>query len=183
MKCFQYVICALIVATASGCATMPTGPSVYVLPAPGKPFSQFQAEDASCRRWAEQSSGISSQEVQNQNTAGGAVLGTLAGAGVGALLGSASGHAGSGAAIGAGSGLLMGSMVGSDSGRAYGSQSQRRYDNAYMQCMYANGNQIPGATREYRRSTPPPPPNYNSSQPPDYPAYPPPGTPPPSQQW
>ena len=31
----------------SGCATLPTGPSVMVLPAPGKPFEEFQAETRS----------------------------------------------------------------------------------------------------------------------------------------
>ncbi|MDR3430811.1 MAG: glycine zipper family protein, partial [Rouxiella aceris] len=69
-----------------------------MLPAQGKPFTQFQAEDANCRKWAEQSIGISPQEAQNQSTVSGAAIGTLGGAGVGALLGSASGHAGAGAA-------------------------------------------------------------------------------------
>jgi hypothetical protein len=35
---------------------------------------------------------------------------------------------------------------------------QRRYDNAYMQCMYAKGNQVPGVTRPSRMAYPPPPP-------------------------
>jgi hypothetical protein len=188
MERFQQFLCVVIVATVSGCVTLPTGPSVNVLPAPGKPFSQFQVEDANCRRWAEQAIGISPQEVQNQNVVSGAAVGALAGAGVGALLGAASGHSGAGAAIGAGSGLLMGSTVGSDSGQVYGAQAQRRYDNAYVQCMYANGNQVPGVVRERRRRVivmPPPPPEYDPSSAPanDYsspdPSYPPPGTPPP----
>ena len=36
-----------------GCATMPTGPTVQVMPAPGKPFEVFMAEDGLCRQWAE----------------------------------------------------------------------------------------------------------------------------------
>ena len=36
----------------AGCATIPTGPSVMVLPGQGKPFEQFQADDAVCRQWA-----------------------------------------------------------------------------------------------------------------------------------
>jgi len=91
-----------------------------VLPAPGKPFSKFQEEDANCRRWAEQSVGVSPSEIRNQNTASGAAVGALGGAGVGALLGAASGHAGAGAAIGAGTGLLLGTAVGSDTGRVSG---------------------------------------------------------------
>jgi hypothetical protein len=37
---------------------------------------------------------------------------------------------------------------------------QRRYDNAYMQCMYAKGNQVPGATRTGAVPPPPPPQGY-----------------------
>ena len=33
----------------SGCATMPTGPSVLVLPGTGKPFEQFQEDNAECQ--------------------------------------------------------------------------------------------------------------------------------------
>ena len=154
----------LLLLVLSGCATLPTGPSVMVLPAPGKPFEVFQAEEAACRRWAEQQIGMNPQENYNQNAASGAAVGTVLGAGVGALLGAASGHAGAGAAIGAGSGLLLGSASGSESGQVYGQQAQRRYDNTYLQCMYASGNQIPGtARRQYRQrrvTAPPPPANY-----------------------
>jgi len=161
----------LILLALSGCATLPTGPSVMVLPTPGKPFEVFQSEDAACRRSAEQRIGLNPQENYNQNAVSGAAVGTAIGAGVGALLGAASGHAGAGAAIGAGSGLLLGSASGADAGQVYGQQAQRRYDNTYLQCMYANGNQIPGtARRSYRQrniqATPPPPSDYDS--PPDY---------------
>jgi uncharacterized protein YcfJ len=149
-----------------------------VLPAPGKPFDQFQMEDAVCRRWAAQQIGMTPQEVANQNTLTGAAVGTVIGAGLGAALGAASGSAGTGAAIGAGSGLLMGTAVGSDAGRVYGEEAQRRYDNAYVQCMYANGNQVPGTVRRYRRpAAPVAPPDYDYLEPP--PAYPPPNQPPP----
>jgi hypothetical protein len=161
----------VLLAGLTGCATMPSGPSVMVLPTPGKPFEVFQAEDARCRHWAERQLGMSPQENYNQNAVSGAAVGTVLGAGVGAMLGAASGHAGAGAAIGAGSGLLMGSAVGSDAGQVYGDQAQRRYDNTYLQCMYAAGNQIPGTTRKNyrsRRAAPPPPPPGYDSVPPDY---------------
>jgi hypothetical protein len=141
-----------------GCATVPTGPSVMVLPAPGKPFDQFQAEDARCKWWASQQVGLSPQETVNQNTLSGAALGTLMGAGLGAAIGAASGNPGTGAAIGAGSGLLGGTIAGSSSGQAYGAEAQRRYDIAYQQCMYAMGNQVPGAVRRGERTYPMPPP-------------------------
>lgn len=40
-----------------GCASISTGPSVMVLPAPGKPFELFQADDSVCRQWAAQQIG------------------------------------------------------------------------------------------------------------------------------
>src|SRR5689334_18709098 len=33
-----------------GCATPPQGPSVAVMPAPNKPFDQFQADQATCKQ-------------------------------------------------------------------------------------------------------------------------------------
>jgi hypothetical protein len=155
-----------LILAASGCATMPAGPTVVVYPGPGKPFEAFQADDYACRQWAQaQIGGASPSETANQNLASGAVVGTLAGTGLGALIGSASGHAGAGAAIGAGAGLLTGTAIGSNSGAASGYSLQRRYNIAYEQCMYAKGNQIPGVR---------PAPAYGP--PPDY------GPPPPPQQ-
>jgi len=149
----------LLLLVLFGCATAPRGPSVNVLPAQGKPFDTFRAEDATCRQWAEQQVGKSSEEAYNNNVATGAVAGTAVGAGLGAALGSASGHAGAGALIGAASGLFVGTAAGSNSGQAYGRQAQRRYDNAYMQCMYSYGNQVPGyRPRVVAVQTPPPPP-------------------------
>ena len=154
-----------------GCATIPTGPSVRVMPAPGKPFEEFQADDAICRQWAAQQIGQSPQEAANQSTATGAVAGTAIGAGLGAVIGAASGHVGTGAAIGAGSGLLVGTAAGANAGQVSGYAAQRRYDNAYTQCMYSKGNQVPGMSvrpeRRIRRTPPPPPPDL-SSEPPIY---------------
>jgi hypothetical protein len=144
-----------------GCATIPAGPSVMVLPAPGKPFEAFQSDDAACRQWALQQAGVRPGEVANENLAGGAAIGTLIGAGLGAAIGAASGHAGSGAAIGAGSGLLAGTAVATGPACRAAREVQRRYDMAYQQCMYAKGNRIPGPmspSRKARRLPPPPPP-------------------------
>src|SRR5690349_19361428 len=98
----------LMLLMLGGCATLPTGPSVMVLPSQGKPFELFQDEDARCRDWASGRIGLSPQENYNQNAVSGAAIGTLVGAGIGAALGAASGNAGAGAAIGAGGGLLAG---------------------------------------------------------------------------
>ena len=167
----------LVLLALGGCATLPSGPSVRVLPAPGKSFEQFQADDAICRQWAERQIGVNPQETANQNTATGAAVGTVIGAGLGAAIGAASGNPGAGAAIGAGSGLLVGTASGASSGQVYGMEAQRRYDNTYVQCMYSKGNQIPGTVRRVRRRSvvpPPPPPSSEMySVPPDY--YPAPG--------
>jgi hypothetical protein len=164
--CLVFVVLLVI----GGCATIPKGPSVMVLPPPGKPFELFQVEDAICKQWAAQQIGQSPQETVNQNTVTGAVAGTVIGAGLGAAIGSTSGDMGAGAAIGAASGLLLGIASGSDSARVYGWEAQRRYDIAYMQCMYAKGNQIPGVVTEPRsnRSIPPPPPSGSGYAPPAY---------------
>jgi hypothetical protein len=163
VKYSKSLLVLVLLLVVEGCATVPTGPSVMVLPAPGKPFDQFQAEDARCKWWASQQIGLSPQETVNQNTASGAALGALMGAGLGAAIGAASGNPGTGAAIGAGSGLLGGAITGSSGGQAYGAEAQRRYDIAYQQCMYAMGNQVPGATQRAERTyqmPPPPPPEY-----------------------
>ena len=144
----------------AGCATLPTGPSVMVLPAPWKTFEQFQTDDAICRQWAAQQIGLSPQQTANQNTAQGAATGAIIGTGLGAAIGAASGHMGTGAAIGAGTGLLAGAATGANTGQVYGWEAQRRYDIAYEQCMYAKKNIIPGLRRQAPRfwSAPPPPP-------------------------
>ncbi len=147
-----------VVLALSACATVPTGPSVMVWPGQGKPFEVFQADDASCRQWALQQSGTQPSDAVNQNLATGAVLGTLAGAGLGAAIGAASGGAGIGAAIGAASGLIGGTAIASGPAYGAGYQVQRRYDNAYLQCMYLKGNQVPGVRRSSRQVPPPPPP-------------------------
>ena len=173
------IISSLALLVFTGCATLPTGPSVRVLPGPGKTFEQFLTDDAVCRQWSAQSIGISPQETVNQNVATGAVVGTVVGAALGAAIGAAAGNPGAGAAIGAGSGLLVGTASGADAGRVYGWEAQQRYDNTYIQCMYAKGNQVPGTERynRVRRAAPPPPPDLDAV-PPDYvpdntPPYPP----------
>jgi len=71
-------------------------------------------------------------------------VGTVVGAAAGAVIGTATGNPGAGAAIGAGSGLVLGSASGVQASAASGAALQSRYDMAYLQCMYAKGNQVPG---------------------------------------
>jgi hypothetical protein len=169
MKLRKSIFSFLVMVALGGCATLPTGPSVMVLPPPNKPFEQFQAEDAICRQFAyDRVAGVTGQQAAQSAAVSSAVIGTAVGAAAGAAIGSASGQMGAGAAIGAGSGLILGSAAGT--GYAAGSyyEAQRRYDIAYMQCMYAHGNQIPGMTRTrpQRIPPPPPPPGYGFAPPP-----------------
>ena len=159
----------VVVAALQACATMPTGPSVMSLPGEGKSFEEFRADDADCRQFAyNQIGGVTGQQAAQESAVRSAVVGTILGAAAGAAIGSASGDMGAGAAIGGGAGLLYGSAVGSSYAAGSYYEAQRRYDYAYLQCMYAKGNQIPG----YRRSAPRR--SYTPPPPPDYPAPPPP---------
>lgn len=130
---------------AAGCATVPKGPSVMVLPGHGKSFNAFEADDATCRAFAARQIGLSPGRAAARSGLSSAAVGTAVGAAAGAAIGAATGHPGAGAAIGAGSGLLVGSASGADHAAYSGAEAQRRYDSAYMQCMYAKGNQIPVA--------------------------------------
>jgi len=141
----------MLVAVLAGCATAPTGPRVAVMPAPGKPFEVFVAEDRLCRSYAEQSIGQTRNQAATENFAGAAALGTAVGAAAGSLSGG-QGSTGGGAATG----LVVGSMVGAGQSASASGDAQRRYDIAYEQCMYAKGNQVPGAPQP--RYYPPPPP-------------------------
>jgi outer membrane lipoprotein SlyB len=163
MKAFRNLISISVMAALLGCATLPTGPSVRVLPSKGKSFDTFQKEDANCRQWAERSMGAPVQETYDRNLATGAITGTAVGTGLGAAIGSASGNAGTGAAVGALSGLFIGAAAGSSSGQLYGAEAQRRYDTAYTQCMYSHGNQLPGTVTARVVVPPPPPPVYAPS--------------------
>jgi hypothetical protein len=176
MKSTRLLVTLEAVLILSACATIPTGPSVMVLPSAGKSFEVFQSEDLACRNWAALQTETTPAGVVNQNLTGGAAIGALMGAGLGAAIGAASGNAGVGAAIGAGSGLIGGAAVASGPAYAAGWDVQQRYDNAYQQCMYAKGNQIPGVMRASRSSAsiPPPPPGYYSGS--AYPPSPPWGT-------
>jgi len=154
------------------CTTMPSGPSVMVLPGTGKSFDQFRADDMACRNYALESvGGVTSSQAATESGVTSAVVGTVLGAAAGAAI---DGH--EGAAVGAGTGLLIGGLAGTGTAQASGYGLQYRYDAGYVQCMYAKGHQVPVSGRVYRQSRPatylPPPPPTDIPPPPA-------GTPPP----
>lgn len=129
-----------------GCATTPIGPSVQGLPGPRKSLDQFQADDLTCKLYA--AAQIKSQaDAAHQRAVGAALLTTVLGTGAGAGVGALTGNAGGGAEVGAAVGGLAGAVVG-----VTGSQNDRRgiqaqYDGAFLQCMSAKGEQVPGYAR------------------------------------
>lgn len=169
-----------LITIIAGCASRPVGPSVMVMPTPGKPFDIFRQEEAECRSYAQASVGITANDAAAKSVAETAAVGTVIGATAGALSGGHGGAVGSGAAVG----LLGGAAIGSDIGNQASYEVQRRYDIAYQQCMYAKGNQVRGYP-SYRRPAYNNPPVYNpQGAAPTRPApgaAPPPPPPPPSQ--
>jgi hypothetical protein len=183
IKTFALPVAAIVLFTA--CATVPSGPSVMVLPGQGKAFDLFQADDYACRTFAGQQANGTPADFATRDTIAGGVIGTLLGAAVGAAIGAAAGNPGAGAAVGAGVGVLGGSAAGASGSSSTAVSLQSRYDAAYLQCMYAKGHQIPvrrGYQPAYSSSQsvvpPPPPPPPPAAVPPGVPP-PPAGTPPP----
>jgi hypothetical protein len=149
---YRRVIYCSALLVFSGCTTnVPMGPRVAVMPAPGKPFDVFMAEEHLCRQYAEQSIGSSPNEVASNNAVETAAAGVAIGTVVGALAGGRQG-----APVGAAVGLVAGSSAGSNEAAYASRDAQRRYDIAYEQCMYAKGNQVPGY--QFQQQIPPPPP-------------------------
>ncbi len=141
-------------ALLAACAQTPMGPMVNVMPGPGKSFDDFQTDQMVCKSFATNAVQGQAEAANKQAVVGGA-LSTLVGAGLGAGIGAAAGNAGAGAAIGAGSGAVLGGGFGAQGSAMRGGGIQAQYDNAFAQCMYTKGNQVPGFTPV---NAPPPPP-------------------------
>lgn len=172
-KSVRYAAPAVALALAA-CVSVPTGPTVMVLPGSGKNFEQFQADNAACRQFAMAQIGGTAGQAAQQSQVNTAVVGTAVGAVAGAAIGGQRG-----AAVGAGTGLVAGTAAGAGTAEASAYGSQRQYDHAYVQCMYAKGHSVPVAgniTRQQmspatpptsgtyptppRGNPPPPPPGY-----------------------
>jgi hypothetical protein len=137
------IISAGLATMLMGCAATPMGPTVQSMPGPGKTFDAFQADNTNCKGFAaDQVKGQA--DAANQRAAGTVALTTVLGAGLGAAVGGSYGAAGSGAAIGAASGAATGTAYGAGGSANDQAMIQQQYDNAYSQCMYAKGEQVPG---------------------------------------
>jgi Putative peptidoglycan binding domain len=158
------------VATAAllaGCAATPLGPTVQVMPGPGKTLDAFQADNGACKMFA--SDQVKGQaDAANQRAFGTALLTTALGAGLGAAGGSLGGDAGGGAAVGAAVGAGAGTAIGAGNNSADQQGIQAQYDNAFSQCMYTKGEAVPGyapvATAYMPQSGPAPDPLIRATQ-------------------
>jgi hypothetical protein len=146
----------------AGCASVPSGPSVMALPGSGKHFDQFRGDDAICRDYAQQQIGGAGADRTGVDAGlRSAAVGTAVGAVAGAVIGGRNA-----VGVGAGTGLVVGSLAGTGAAQSSAYGSQHNYDNAYVQCMYGKGHQVPvpaGMRSQYRS--------------PDGAAYPPPAPP------
>jgi peptidoglycan hydrolase-like protein with peptidoglycan-binding domain len=140
----------------AGCVPAKMGPTIQVMPGTGKSFETFQADQAACEQYADGQVAGARKEA-NQQAVGTALIGTALGAGLGA----AAGNAGTGAAAGA----VVGTGVAAGNAQAAGQTIQQQYDNAYSQCMYSRGEQVPGFEPA------PPPPVAVAPAPPPKPMY------------
>jgi hypothetical protein len=128
---------ALMVSLAA-CVAPPMGPTIPVVPGPGKNANAFGADQQACNQYAYQTTAAGAAAANNQ-AVGSAIIGTALGAGLGAAIGG-----GRGAAIGAASGAAFGTAAGA-AGSGYAQMSlQQQYDVVYGECMMAHGNQVPG---------------------------------------
>jgi outer membrane lipoprotein SlyB len=173
MSRFFIVLSSAVMLAASGCVSLPTGPSVMVLPGDGLSFDQFRNDDAICRQYAyAQIGGTTAEKQAERSGVTSAAIGTALGAAAGAAIGG-----GEGAAIGAGTGLLGGSLVGAGTAESSMYGTQERYNVAYIQCMYSKGHKVPVSGQfssdSYRQSgqssSPIPPPPPGSPPPPPRP--------------
>jgi hypothetical protein len=127
----------------AGCAATPLGPTVQVMPGPGKTLDAFQADNGACKAFA--SDAVKGQaDAANQRAVGTALLTTALGAATGAAGGSLDGNAGGGAAVGGAGGAGAGSAIGAMNNSSDQQGIQYQYDNAFSQCMYAKGEAVPG---------------------------------------
>lgn len=135
----------------AACAQTPMGPTVQVMPGPGKSLEAFSFDQAGCKQFAEQAVAGQAQNANMRGVATGAIT-TVLGAGLGGAIGG-----GSGAGIGAASGALGGGAIGAASSANAQGGIQQQYDNAFAQCMYTKGNMVPGYGPMMMQSPPPPP--------------------------
>jgi hypothetical protein len=174
MKLRKAIIAMPAALVIGACATVPpAGPGVMALPGTASSFDQFRRDDLMCRQYAADSVGnMTPAQAATDSAVRSTVTGAAVGAAAGAVIGAATGDPGTGAAVGAGTGAIVGAASGAGAYSVAADNIQERYDIAYVQCMYANGHQVPlpanytAAPRPVSSAPPPPPPGPPPPPPP-----------------
>lgn len=148
MQTKRYALLALPLALAA-CVSLPSGPSVMVLPGTNMSFEQFRQDEYQCRQYAAEQIGQTPEGASDSSGLRSAAVGTAVGAVAGAAIGGRRG-----AGVGAGTGLVVGSVAGANTAQVSGYEAQKRYDNAFIQCMYAKGHRVPVSGRYSPERTP-----------------------------
>ena len=165
----------VVLFTLGGCVTVPSGPSMLVLPGSGKNFDQFRSDDIQCRAYArDQLGGATPDQAAGDSVARSAIVGTVVGAALGAAV-----DGSHGAGIGAGTGLAFGGLAGAGAAETSAYGAQQRYDHSYVQCMYAKGHRVPLSGRFVDEPGRTAYPAVSAAPPRGAPPPPPPGNPPP----
>jgi hypothetical protein len=140
MKCVDPRIAGAVALTIGlgACVTPPVAPTIPVAPGPNKSFDAFAADQAACQQFATAQTAPQAYAATNQ-AVGATLLTTALGAAIGGAVGG--GHA---AGIGAASGAALGTFAGAANSGFAQMSLQQQFDVFYGQCMYAQGNQVPG---------------------------------------
>jgi hypothetical protein len=149
----------LLAATAlTGCVTVPSGPTIPVMPGRDKSFAEFQADQQFCERYAHDRV-AGRVDAENDKIARNTIIGTALGTALGAAIGGDT----RGAVAGGAAGAAVGASSAHPGYRQY--SAQRQYNIAYAQCMDYRGNDVGGRRGprhprwdDRRGDYPPPPP-------------------------
>ena len=146
------LLVAAFIALAPDVAWAQSAPIVY--PANGQTLDQQANDEAACRTWAQQQTGVYPNQAPpgyygNSNTGAPVLGGAARGAAIGAVGGAIAGDAGKGAAIGAGVGGTVGLMrrnqqrrqeaYANDQAMAQYQADVGAYNQAFAACMQGRG--------------------------------------------
>lgn len=126
----------LPVLVMAGCAQVPIGPTVQVMPGSGKSYAVFQADQSSCTLAAQQRT-RGHVDASNNRAAGVIAASALAGAATSYAYGER-------ASVGAAEGGATGAVIAGEMGANDQYSIQRLFDMTYGQCMFARGHQVEG---------------------------------------
>jgi len=142
MKHFLFGMMAVIVGLAST-AALAQSPQIFVYPQKGQSKDQQAKDDAACRQWAREQSGVDPNAPRKQEQLGDNTRGTVGGAARGAAVGAAVGAIAGDAGKGAGAGAVVGGVAGRRGQRrarqAGEQETQMTFQRAFAACMEGRG--------------------------------------------